>query len=141
MPAQVPSACSAAAWMPCGGIPRFLTRSCPRSRVWRQLAPGLSGRPREPGRRRGPAAATAPGVDGVFLGPDDLSISAGFPSPSSPQTLAALRQVFEAGRQADKIVGFMAGTPELLSLAPEADLVAMDTDVAALRLGLSQVFS
>lgn len=82
-----------------------------------------------------------PGVDGVFLGPYDLSISAGFPSPSSPQTLAALRQVFEAGRQADKIVGFMAGTPELLSLAPEADLVAMDTDVAALRLGLSQVFS
>ena len=77
----------------------------------------------------------------MFLGPDDLSFSAGFPSPSSPQTLAALRQVFEAGRQADKIVGFMAGTPELLSLAPEADLVAMDTDVAALRLGLSQVFS
>lgn len=82
-----------------------------------------------------------PGVDGVFLGPYDLSISAGFPGPSSPATLAALRQVFKAGRQAGKIVGFMAGTPELLALAPEADLVAVDTDVAALRIGLGDLFS
>ncbi len=82
-----------------------------------------------------------PGVDGVFFGPYDLSISAGFPGPSSPQTLTALREVISLARQANKVVGFMAGTPELLALAPEADLVAVDTDVAALRLGLSQLFN
>lgn len=82
-----------------------------------------------------------PGVDGVFFGPYDLSISAGFPGPSSPQTITALRDVIHLARQADKVVGFMAGTPELLAVAPEADLVAVDTDVTALRRGLAQLFS
>ena len=35
----------------------------------------------------------------------------------------------------------MAGTPELLAVASEADLVAVDTDVTALRTGLSQLFA
>jgi 2-keto-3-deoxy-L-rhamnonate aldolase RhmA len=78
-----------------------------------------------------------PGVDGVFFGPYDLSISAGFPDPGSPQTIAALRHVIGLARGADKVVGFMAGRPELQAVAPEADLVAVDTDVTALRLGLS----
>lgn len=81
------------------------------------------------------------GVDGVFFGPYDLSISAGFPGPSSPQTITALRDVIHLARQAGKVVGFMAGTPELLAVASEADLVAVDTDVTALRRGLSQLFS
>lgn len=81
-----------------------------------------------------------PGVDGVFVGPYDLSISAGFPGPSSPQTISALSEVIRLARQAGKIVGFMAGTPELLAVAPEADLVAVDTDVTALRRGLSTLF-
>lgn len=34
----------------------------------------------------------------------------------------------------------MAGTPELLNVAPEADLVAIDTDVSALKLGLAHIF-
>ncbi len=81
------------------------------------------------------------GVDGVFIGPYDLSISAGFPSPSSPQTIAAVREVIRQARRVGKIVGFMAGTPQLLALAPEADLVAVDTDVTALRQGLAALFS
>lgn len=80
------------------------------------------------------------GVDGVFVGPYDLSVSSGFPSPSSPETISALREVIRLARKADKIVGFMAGTPELIAVAPEADLVAVDTDVAALRGGLSGLF-
>jgi 4-hydroxy-2-oxoheptanedioate aldolase len=38
-----------------------------------------------------------PGVDEVFFGPYDLSISAGFPAPGSPQTIAALRHVIDLG--------------------------------------------
>ena len=82
-----------------------------------------------------------PGVDGVFFGPYDLSLSAGYPAPNSPQTIQALREVISLARAAHKIAGFMAGRPELLSVAPEADLVAADTDVSALRLGLSQIFA
>lgn len=82
-----------------------------------------------------------PGVDGVFLGPYDLSISADFGSPSSPETIAALRRVIGQAREADKVVGFMAGTSALQALAAEADLVAVDTDVTALRRGLDLLFA
>ncbi len=81
-----------------------------------------------------------PGVDGVFFGPYDLSISAGFTGPSSPETIDALRTVIRLAREAGKVVGFMAGTSELLAVAPEADLVAVDTDVTALRHGLDLLF-
>jgi 4-hydroxy-2-oxoheptanedioate aldolase len=80
-----------------------------------------------------------PGVDGVFFGPYDLSISAGYPSPDSSQTVDALRHVIHLARRAGKISGFMAGRPALVDVAAEADLVAIDTDVSALRVGLSQL--
>lgn len=82
-----------------------------------------------------------PGVDGVFFGPYDLSISAGYRSPDSPQTIRALRDVIRLTRSVGKIAGFMAGKSELLAVAPEADLVAVDTDVSALRLGLARIFA
>jgi len=82
-----------------------------------------------------------PGVDGVFFGPYDFSMSAGHPGPGSQDTITALRHVISLTREAGTFAGFMAGQPELLALAPEADLVAVDTDVSALRLGLARVFS
>jgi 4-hydroxy-2-oxoheptanedioate aldolase len=82
-----------------------------------------------------------PGVDGVFFGPYDFSISAGHPAPDSPQTIEALRHVIRLARNADKFAGFMAGRPELRAVAYEADLVAVDTDVSALRLGLARIFA
>jgi 4-hydroxy-2-oxoheptanedioate aldolase len=82
-----------------------------------------------------------PGVDGVFFGPYDFSLSAGHPAPDSPQTVQALRDVIALARSAGKVAGFMAGKPGLLAVATEADLVAVDTDVSALRLGLAQVFA
>lgn len=92
------------------------------------------------GLRNAAEILAVPGVDGVFLGPYDLSISCGYPSPSSLQTISALREVITLARQADKVVGFMAGTPQLQALAAEADLVAVDTDVTALRRGLATLF-
>jgi 4-hydroxy-2-oxoheptanedioate aldolase len=82
-----------------------------------------------------------PGVDGVFFGPYDFTISAGYPAPGSPQTIGALREVLGLARAAGRIAGFMAGGPELLAVASEADLVAADTDASALRLGLARIFA
>jgi 2-keto-3-deoxy-L-rhamnonate aldolase RhmA len=81
------------------------------------------------------------GVDGVFVGPYDLSVSAGHPAPDSPRTIQAIRDVIGLARTAGKIAGFMAGRPGLLAVASEADLVAVDTDVSALRLGLARIFA
>lgn len=81
-----------------------------------------------------------PGVDGVFVGPYDLSLSAGYPAPDSTPTIQALREVIRLARTGGKIAGFMAGMPDLAAVAPEADLVAIDTDVSALRLGLGRIF-
>ncbi len=81
------------------------------------------------------------GVDGVFVGPYDLTVSSGFSSPTSPETLSALKHVISLARRAGKTVGFMAGRPELLAMADQADLVAVDTDVTALRNGLAGLFA
>lgn len=81
-----------------------------------------------------------PGVDGLFVGPYDLTISAGYPAPDSSQTIQALRDVIDLARAAGKIAGFMAGRPALLAVASQADLVAVDTDVSALRIGLGRIF-
>lgn len=81
-----------------------------------------------------------PGVDGVFFGPYDFSLSAGYPAADSPQTIQVLRDVIGVARSAGKMAGFMAGRPALLEVGPAADLVAVDTDVSALRLGLQQIY-
>lgn len=81
-----------------------------------------------------------PGIDGVFFGPYDLSISAGHRAPDSRQTIDALHHVIDLARTAGKVAGYMGGTPRLNALAPEADLVALDTDVAALRRGLTPIY-
>lgn len=82
-----------------------------------------------------------PGVDGVFFGPYDFTISAGYPAADSPQTIQALQEVINLARAAGKIAGFMAGRRGLLAAAPGADLVAVDTDVSALQLGLARIFA
>ncbi|MFV0462471.1 MAG: HpcH/HpaI aldolase family protein [Nostocoides sp.] len=79
-------------------------------------------------------------IDGLFVGPYDLSLSMGFPAPDSAQTVSAVRSVIALARKARKIVGFHAANPTLVALAPEADLVTIDSDVTALRLGLAQLF-
>ncbi len=94
-----------------------------------------------PGLAHAADILAAPGIDGVFFGPYDLSISSGYSGPGSPETIKALRDVIGLARAAGKIAGFMAGKPELLAVASEADLIAVDTDVSALRLGLARIFA
>jgi 4-hydroxy-2-oxoheptanedioate aldolase len=64
----------------------------------------------------------------------------GYPSPDSPQTVAALRRVIGIAREAGKIVAFCAADGTLARLSDDVDLVAVDSDVTALRLGLAQLF-
>jgi 2-keto-3-deoxy-L-rhamnonate aldolase RhmA len=79
------------------------------------------------------------GVDGVFIGPYDLSMSLGC-RPGEPEVMAAIATVVDVGRTAGKIVGMFAGRPDLLEVGPKLDLVAVDTDASAIRRGIADLF-
>lgn len=79
------------------------------------------------------------GVDGVFVGPYDLSMSLGC-RPGEPPVMTAIQSVVDTARSAGKLVGMFAGRDDLLALAPTLDLVAVDTDVSALRRGVADLF-
>ncbi len=92
------------------------------------------------GRDHAAEIAAVDGVDGIFLGPYDLSVSLGLASPVAPEALDVLRAVIEVGRSAGVVVGLYAGLDELRDLAPLLDLIALDSDITALRLGLRTMF-
>ena len=92
------------------------------------------------GREQAAAIAEVDGVDGIFVGPYDLNASLGHASPSSPEGVAAVRSALEVGRAAGGIVGMYAGSDELRALAPLLDIVAVDSDLTALRLGMAALF-
>lgn len=48
------------------------------------------------------AIAATPGIDGVFIGPSDLTISYGLDKPGSPELAAAMERVGKATAQAGK---------------------------------------
>jgi 2-keto-3-deoxy-L-rhamnonate aldolase RhmA len=79
------------------------------------------------------------GVDGIFIGPYDLSMSLGC-RPGEPEVMAAIHSVVETVRAAEKIAGMFAGRPDLLAVGPTLDLVAVDTDVSAVRRGIADLF-
>lgn len=88
------------------------------------------------------AIASLPGVDGVFVGPYDLSLSLGRPSVVDDTVVQAIGRVHRAARQAGILCGAFSGNRELDPLLPpDLDLVAVDTDVTVLRAGLRSVLS
>ena len=84
--------------------------------------------------------AAVDGVDGIFIGPYDLSMSLGC-KPGEEPVMTAIASVVETVRSTGMIVGLFTGRPDLLALAPTLDLVAVDTDVTALRRGIADLFS
>ena len=81
--------------------------------------------------------AALPGVDGLFVGPYDLSLSLARPGVTDGQVVAAIRRVREACSAAGLLAGAFSGDRELdLLLPPGLDLLALDTDVTVLRTGL-----
>lgn len=80
------------------------------------------------------------GVDGVFVGPYDLSLSLGRPGVTDEQVVAAIARTREAARGHGSLVGTFSGDRRLDALLPtDLDLVALDTDVTVLRTGLSSL--
>jgi 4-hydroxy-2-oxoheptanedioate aldolase len=80
------------------------------------------------------------GVDGVFVGPYDLSMSLGC-RPGEPEVIAGIASVIEIARSAGTIVGMFAGRPDLLEVGPRLDLLAVDTDASAIRRGIADLFA
>ncbi len=84
--------------------------------------------------------ASTDGVDGVFVGPYDLTLSLGAVSPGDEQVQNAIRSVVEVTRRHRKVMGMYAGRPDLLGLASLMDIIAVDSDVTALRAGIDTLF-
>ena len=75
------------------------------------------------------------GVDGLFVGPYDLSRSLGRSGTTHPEVLDAIRTVVEVARSRRLATGAFSGDAKLTALLPAVDLLAVDTDVAMLRAG------
>jgi 4-hydroxy-2-oxoheptanedioate aldolase len=80
------------------------------------------------------------GVDGIFLGPYDLTLSLGRESVLEDAVVSAIRSVISRTGGQGRITGIFTGNRELTRLLPAVDLLGVDTDAAALRAGLKQMF-
>jgi 4-hydroxy-2-oxoheptanedioate aldolase len=78
---------------------------------------------------------TVHGVDLVFVGPNDLSHSLG--RPPEPELRAVIDEVLAKARQAGRMTGILAPTPELCARYREAGcaLLVTGTDLGALAAG------
>nr|WP_237707490.1 aldolase/citrate lyase family protein [Serinicoccus profundi] len=86
--------------------------------------------------------AALPGVDGVFVGPYELSLSLGRPGVTDEQVVSAIGRVREAAVAAGLLTGIFSGDRELDALLPPGlDLVALDTDVTVLRHGMQMLLA
>lgn len=82
-----------------------------------------------------------PGVDGVFVGPYDLALSLGATATTDAPVIESIRQVLDDTSAAGLLTGYFAGNPALVKALPDVDLLAVDSDVAALRAGLRALLS
>lgn len=80
------------------------------------------------------------GVDGIFVGPYDLTLSLGAPEVRDPQVITAIDEVRATVERAGKITGCFSGSPTLTPLLPPLQLVAVETDLGCLEAGLAQRF-
>jgi 2-dehydro-3-deoxyglucarate aldolase len=80
--------------------------------------------------------AQVDGVDGLFIGPSDLSASLGhFGKPKHPEVQAAMQRVLDVARKHDKPVGILSAVEEDAQryLDQGMSLVAVGLDVVMLR--------
>ncbi|WP_051166071.1 HpcH/HpaI aldolase family protein [Amycolatopsis orientalis] len=84
--------------------------------------------------------AAVPGVDGIFVGPYDLSLSLGASSVLEPAVVTAIETVIANAHRRDRLAGVFAGNADLAARLPAVELFAVDTDLAALRAGIRQLF-
>jgi 2-keto-3-deoxy-L-rhamnonate aldolase RhmA len=58
------------------------------------------------------AIAAVPGIDAIFIGRIDLTVSLGCESPDDPQVVAAVREICAACRKAGRAIGMFLSRPE-----------------------------
>ena len=80
------------------------------------------------------------GVDGIFLGPYDLTLSLGRESVLDDAVVSAIESVIGRTGGRGRITGIFTGNQELTRMLPAVDLLGVDTDAAALRAGLKLMF-
>lgn len=86
--------------------------------------------------------AAVEGIDIVFIGSGDLTVSLGTPGDTTnPEFLAAVEQVAKAAERAGVAWGLPAGTPELARryLDMGARFIHSGSDLGALRAGLQSL--
>src|SRR5258708_2332774 len=86
------------------------------------------------------AIAATPGIDGLFLGPSDLSIALSRGAtidPLSPDVDRELQRIAEAARQAGKILGAYCHSAERAAALPKPGVpfLAVRRDLRCLRAG------
>jgi len=82
--------------------------------------------------------AAVPGVDALFIGPADLSASMGHVGePAHPAVVATMVDAAERARAADRPIGTLGGTPEVVTRYRAAgfDFVAVASDLGLLMRG------
>lgn len=83
--------------------------------------------------------AAVAGVDGLFVGPYDLSLSLGRPGVTDEQVVAGIRRVAEVAGAAGLLRGAFSANADLDPMLPELDLVAVTTDTQALAAGVQML--
>ncbi len=143
----IESRAQAAAVAAAANHPPHGTRSTGLSRSGLGLSPAPSPRPlvlvmveTRAGLESRQEIAATPGVDGVFVGPYDLTMSLGRERTTDPVVTGAIKDVLSDTRAAGRITGYFAGDADLVTALPDVDLLAVDTDVSALRQGMQQLF-
>ena len=84
--------------------------------------------------------AAVDGVDGIFVGPYDLSLSLGEPSVTTDAMVKAIARVSDAARRNGRSFGVFSGNRELTPRLPPLDLLGVATDAAVLQAGLDALF-
>ena len=82
------------------------------------------------------AIANVEGVDGLFIGPSDLSVAMGhFCQPMHPDVQAAMQKIIAAGKAAGKTIGIIAPVEEQARMYLEmgVNLVAVGADLGILK--------
>lgn len=90
------------------------------------------------------AIAATPGVDGVFIGPADLSASMGHPgNPGHPEVQAAIAQGIARIRAAGKAAGILATQPDAARrwLDAGATFVAVAVDTMLLKAAAAEALA
>jgi 4-hydroxy-2-oxoheptanedioate aldolase len=87
--------------------------------------------------------AALPTVDGLFMGPYDLSLTRGRGQYSASEAdLADARSIASAAKRAKKFLGMPAGNPAAVAFAKSAgaDFISLGEDLSALNVGLRYMF-